>query len=63
MYCERMEYQFYGVTSLQRAPYHVSEQPWWDEEDTLTDRNSGTTDKLFNYVYNYLLYYTIMELN
>lgn len=34
-----MEYQFYGLSSLYRPiSYQTHEQPWWDEEDTLTDR-------------------------
>lgn len=31
-----MEFQYYG--NFDRQPRRLRDQPWWDEEDNLTDR-------------------------
>ena len=31
-----MEFQYYG--NFDRQPQRLRDQPWWDEEDNLTDR-------------------------
>ncbi|OWR48528.1 hypothetical protein KGM_206456B, partial [Danaus plexippus plexippus] len=32
-----MEFQYYG--NFERRPRRLNDQPWWDEEDNLTDRH------------------------
>ncbi|CAH2229405.1 jg14864 [Pararge aegeria aegeria] len=32
-----MEFQYYG--NFERQPRRLYDQPWWDEEDNLTDRH------------------------